>query len=427
MISIKHIRQHLESPEQQTALALLYGNDLEDASVTRWRRLAQQFSKLYPEHRQVALFSTPGRTEVGGNHTDHQHGCVLCASVNLDIIAVAAPNDSGIIRLQSEGFDQQDIVDLSDLEPVDEEKGHSAALIRGIAAAFSNRGYRFGGFDAYTTSLVPKGSGLSSSAAFEVLVATVMDELHNGGRISPVERAVIGQFAENQYFGKPSGLMDQCGCSVGGFVFIDFEKSDMPKIQPIDLDFSTAGYSLVITNTGGSHADLTEDYASIPRDMKKVAQAFNRSVLREVDENLFWEKLPHLRDSLDDLSLLRAIHFFEENHRVSEQAEALTNGRIESFLSLVRASGSSSFQRLQNIYSDRYPREQPLSIALAISESILKGRGACRVHGGGFAGTIQAFVPNDIVANYLDAMQSLFGSDAPRVMQIRTIGSTRLI
>jgi len=418
----------LQSEYVQETMKALYGtrkDDL-DTQARRWLRLAGLFESCFPDHQQAVLFSTPGRTEVGGNHTDHQHGRVLCASVDLDIIAVSAPNQDGIIRLQSEGFDHMDVIDLSRLEPQDDEKGHSASLIRGIAAAFAQRGCRVGGFDAYTTSRVPKGSGLSSSAAFEVLVATILDELWNGGKLTPVERAKIGQYAENHYFGKPSGLMDQCGCSVGGFMAIDFADPQKPVVTPIDLDFEATGHALVITNTGGNHADLTADYASIPQDMKQVAACFGCAVLRDVDETVFWQRLPGLRGQVTDRALLRAIHFFQDNDRVRLQSDALRRQDFDAFLTLVTASGASSRTQLQNIYSPSFPDEQSLALALSVSEKILAGRGACRVHGGGFAGTIQAFVPLDLVDDYLNDMRALFGPDAPSRMRVRPLGSVAL-
>lgn len=428
MISPAHVRQAITSPAMHDVMAVLCGPDpaVLSEQAGRWQHLADLFAACFPEHSQVRLFSTPGRTEIGGNHTDHQRGRVLCASVDLDIIAVAAPNQDNVIRLQSEGFPKMDVIDLARLEPVAAEKEHSASLIRGIAAAFRQRGCTIGGFDAYTTSRVPKGSGLSSSAAFEVLVATVLDELWNGGRLAPVERAIIGQYAENNYFGKPSGLMDQCGCSVGGFMSIDFLDPANPVVRPIDLDFSATGHTLVITNTGGSHADLTADYASIPNDMRKVAALFGQPVLRAVDEAQFWQTLPQLRGQVSDQAILRAIHFFQDNERVRLQADALNRRDFAAFLTLVRKSGLSSRSQLQNVYSDRYPQDQPISLALSVSEKILDGRGACRVHGGGFAGTIQAFVPNDRVSAYLEAMRALFGAQAPWQMRIRPLGSVEL-
>ena len=428
MIALNQLSDMISSPALQQQFAALYGPDPVQQSLqkARWLHLADLFAGQFPDQHGVRLFSTPGRTEVGGNHTDHQHGRVLCAAVDLDIIALAAPNQSNLIRLKSEGFPLMDFIDLSRLEPDETEKEHSASLIRGVAAAFHQRGYKIGGFDAYTSSRVPKGSGLSSSAAFEVLVATLMDQIWSGSLVSTLERAIIGQFAENSYFGKPSGLMDQCGCSVGGFIGIDFEDPAHPVVSPVQLDFGQSGYCLIITQTGGNHADLTDEYASIPRDMKKVAALFGQPVLRDVDPEEFWRKLPGLRCQVNDRAILRAIHFFQDNDRVRLQTAALQTGDIEQFLVLVRASGNSSRNQLQNVYAARYSEEQPLSLALSLSEKVLAGRGACRVHGGGFAGTIQAFVPLDLADAYLEAMRSLFGADAAWQLRIRTVGSTEL-
>jgi len=428
MIRINQLQDLLAGAPARATFETLYGNDPDQLAMQRrrWLNLAALFRQTYPGQEQIALFSTSGRTEVGGNHTDHQQGRVLCAAVDLDIIAIAAPNQDQVIRLKSEGFPKMDVIDLASLEPVAAEREHSAALIRGIAAAFRQRGYQIGGLDVYTASRVPKGSGLSSSAAFEVLVATLLDSFYNDGKVAAVEKAIISQYAENVYFGKPSGLMDQCGCAVGGFIAIDFRTPGQPDVCPIHLDFGHSGYCLVITNTGGSHADLTGDYASIPRDMRQVAAFFGQSVLREVDPDAFWRQLPELRGKITDQALLRAVHFFQDNQRVAEQTAALQENRIGDFLALVKASGISSWTQLQNVYSAHNPEEQPVSLGLAVSEKVLAGRGACRVHGGGFAGTIQAFVPLDLADAYMAAMQNLFGKDAPWKLRIRPVGSTRL-
>ena len=427
MINVESVKDYILSSELAPLMQTLYGDAFgQTGQAERWQRLAGLFARQFPQQQKVRIFSTPGRTEIGGNHTDHQHGRVLCASVDLDIIALAAPNKDNVIRLKSEGFPKMDVIDLANLEPVAAEKEHSASLIRGIAAGFARRGCPIGGFDAYTTSFVPKGSGLSSSAAFEILVATVLDELWNEGRLSPVERAIIGQFAENTYFGKPSGLMDQCGCSVGGFLTIDFARPADPLVEELDFDFAGTGHVLIITDTGGSHADLTADYASIPAEMGQVASFFGQEVLRQVDQGQFWQRLGEIHGQTSDRALLRAIHFFQENSRVKHQVQALTSGDFAGVLDLVKASGQCSRNKLQNIFAGRLPDQQPLSMALFLCKRILAGRGASRVHGGGFAGTIQAFVPLDLAADYLAGMQELFGPVAASQMQIRQIGSTEL-
>lgn len=418
----------LYTPEAVSTLQKLYGIEPEmiDRQQKRYLHLSELFREQFPEQKEASFFSTPGRTEIGGNHTDHQRGNVLCASVDLDILALAAPNGDNVIRLKSEGFPNMDVIELSSLDPREEEREHSSSLIRGIAAAFCQRGYLVGGLDIYTTSCVPKGSGLSSSAAFEILVATVLDHLYNGDSISPVERAVISQYAENVYFGKPSGLMDQCGCSVGGIITIDFEDRERPDVNPLSADFTTSGYGLVITHTGGSHADLTGDYASIPADMKQVAEFFNCDVLREVDPEDFYRNLSELKSRCSERALLRAIHFFEDSARVENQVAALEAGDFDSFLRLVNESGISSWTKLQNIWSVKEPSEQPMALALALSSHLLGGQGACRVHGGGFAGTIQAFVPHALMNHYADGMRAVFGNDAVAELNIRNIGSCRI-
>lgn len=428
MININQFSSHLDSERTRAFLICLYGDNPDEISFQqqRWNRLAGLYRENFPGQESVRMFSTPGRTEVGGNHTDHQHGRVLCAAVDLDIIALAAPMEEPVIRLLSEGFDQMDVVDLGQLDPLPEEKGTSAALIRGIAAGFNQRGIKVGGMNICTTSRVPQGSGLSSSAAFEIIVATIMDHLYGKNSLSPLDRAIISQAAENNYFGKPSGLMDQCGCSIGGFIALDFQLPDKPQVDSIPLDFAHSGHSLVITNTGGSHADLADDYASIPEDMKRVAEFMGYKVLRQVNEQDFWQKLPQMRGRIDDRALLRAMHFFADNERVAVQAEHLRQGHFTSFLELVRQSGLSSWTLLQNITSPQRPSEQSLALGLAASEKILQGKGACRVHGGGFAGTIQAFVPNELLAKYLATMNHLFGAQAAAVMKVRPYGSVEI-
>lgn len=373
----------------------------------------------------ISLFSTPGRTEISGNHTDHQHGRVLAGSINLDVIAAVSQNDDNIIRIKSVGHDEA-VVDLSDLSVHENEKGSSPSLIRGVAFKLKDMGMKLGGFDAYTTSDVLAGSGLSSSAAFEVLVAEILNSLFNDEKLSAVELAKISQFAEREYFGKPSGLMDQTACAVGGCVEIDFEDNANPVISAIGFDLASYGYKLIITNAGASHADLIDDYASVPRDMLSVAAFFKKSVLREVDKNEFFKSIKKLRTAVGDKAVLRAIHFFEENDRLCFVANALRDGDIEKFFSLVKMSGKSSYERLQNVYSDSAPNEQSLSIALALSEQILGDRGAYRVHGGGFAGTIQAFVPDDLTDIYVETIENVFEKGACHILNIRSKGAIRI-
>ncbi|MEG1887578.1 MAG: galactokinase, partial [Oscillospiraceae bacterium] len=356
---------------------------------------------------------------------DHQHGCVLAGSVNLDVIAAACRTEDNIVRIKSEGYDM-DVVDLSDLSPNEKEHGKAVALIRGMLAIMRDRGYDIGGFNAYTTSNVLKGSGLSSSAAFEVLVGAIISGIFNNNTISPVEIAKIAQKSENIYFGKPCGLMDQMASAVGGFTAIDFNDPQNPVIEKVDFDLSSKDYSLCIINTGGNHADLTGDYTAITAECRAVAEFFGKSVLRDVDETEFYSKIAEMRLKLGDRAILRAIHFINDNKKAVLEKNALKNGDVDEFLRLVTASGNSSFKYLQNVFSSSIPEEQGLSLALAVSERILGGRGAHRVHGGGFAGTIQAFVPNDLKAVYLKEMGSIFGSEACYVLNIRPIGCAEI-
>ena len=405
----------------------LYGTSETELLRQRARYISavENFSRMYPEHSEIRIFSAPGRSEVGGNHTDHQNGCVIAAAVNLDVIAVTAVNDDDVIRIKSEGH-KADEIDLSSLEAVPEEKGHAGAMIRGIAAKFKERGEDIHGFDAYTTSDVLSGSGLSSSAAFEVLVGTILDRLFCGGSVGAVEIARFGQYAENSYFGKASGLMDQMVSSVGGFVYIDFENPSEPVIDYVQFDFDSAGYSLCITDTKGSHADLTDDYSAIPTEMKHVASMFGAQVLRQVDEDEFYEKIPELREKCTDREILRAAHFFSENARAKAEADTLKIGDTEEFFRLVRESGEASAELLQNLYSPSHPETQGITLALMLSRHFLSDCGAARVHCGGFAGTIQAFVPKYLAQEYLAQMNRVFGEGSCHILAVRSDGGTEI-
>ena len=389
----------------------------------RYADSVDEFEKLFGTKQFVSLFSAPGRTEVGGNHTDHQHGCVLAGSVNLDVIAVASPNADGIVRIKSQGYDM-DTVSLNKLDVVIDEYGHAVSLIRGMLAQMKANGYKIGGFDAYTTSNVLKGSGLSSSAAFEVLIGVIISNLFNDGKASAVEIAKMAQKAENIYFGKPCGLMDQMASSVGGFTAIDFKNPKEPIIEKVNFDLAAHGYSLCIINTGGNHANLTDDYAAITSEIRTVANFFECEVLRDVSENEFFENIKELREKCGDRAVLRALHFFADNKRAIDEKNALKDNDFLQFLSLVNESGNSSYKYLQNVFSVSAPSEQGVALALAISEKVLTGRGAHRVHGGGFAGTIQCFVPNDILEDYLSAMKAVFGDQSCYVLNIRPVGGT---
>jgi galactokinase len=428
MISLNNIESAIKTESFIKTMTALYGG--EEAILSfhneRYLRLSKLFASQFPQHDQVRIFSTSGRTEIAGNHTDHQRGHVLCASVDMDIVAMAAPNNDNIIRLKSEEYDNMDVIDLSVLTPVEEEKYHSASLIRGISSEFARRGHKIGGFDAYTTSHVPKGSGLSSSAAFEIMVSTILNYLYNDSSLTPVEMAIISQYSENNFFGKPCGLMDQCGCGVGGVMSIDFKTPGEPIVDAIQIDFESYGYSLIITNTGGSHADLNDDYASITEDMRSVARIFGKSVLSEIARAEFRASIPMLHGRISEKAILRAMHYFADDEKVTLQSQALKSGNIHEFLNLVNKSGISSWTCLQNVYSTKIPTDQPVSLALAVSQDFLAGDGAVRVHGGGFAGTIQAFVPNARANEYISLMQELFGSDNSWKIRIRNLPTTEL-
>ena len=385
--------------------------------------IKQRFLETYSREPSY-IFSAPGRTEIGGNHTDHQLGRVLAGAVDVDTLAAVAPNGEPVIRVLSEGYPLCEI-DLDDLGIRPAEAGTTAALIRGVAGRIRELGHPVPGFDAYVTSRVLPGSGLSSSAAFEVLIGTVIDHLASCG-LDAVQIAQIGQYAENVYFGKPCGLMDQTASSVGGIITIDFADEANPVVEHLDFDFASCGHALCIIDSGADHADLTDEYAAIPREMKAVAALFGKEHLRQVDEELFYAQLPRVRQAAGDRAVLRAMHFFEDNRRVKEQVEALRRNDFPRFLELVNESGRSSWLYLQNVVPTGSTLHQELAVTLALAARLLKGRGASRVHGGGFAGTIQAFVPDDLLEPFRTRLEAVFGQGSCHVMQIRPVGFTRL-
>ena len=383
-----------------------------DYQKERYIKAIESFEELFGE-KEVEIYSAPGRSENGGNHTDHQLGRVLAASINLDAIAIVAKKENGVV-LKSEGYPMIN-VSLADLLPKKEEEGTSEGLIRGVAAKLKEEGYEIGGFEAYVTSDVLNGAGMSSSAAFEVLTGNILSGLYNEGKVSPVLIAQAGQYAENVFFGKPCGLMDQMASSVGNLIFIDFADVKNPVIKKVNVNFEDFDHSLCIIDTKGSHADLTDEYAAIPEEMKKVAAYFGKEVF------------PEIRKVAGDRAVLRAMHWFEETDRVIDQVNALEKEDFEGFKSLIKASGDSSFKYLQNVYSVKNLSRQEMAVGLAFSDVILKGRGVSRVHGGGFAGTIQAFVPNDIVDIYKKNMEDIFGQDACHVLKIRKYGGMKVL
>ena len=373
----------------------------------------------------TCYYSAPGRTEIGGNHTDHQRGRVLAAAVNLDTVAAVRPNDSDAIRIQSDGYPMYE-VKLTELKPTETEINTTPALVRGIAARFTELGCTVSGFDAYCESTVLPGSGLSSSAAFEVLIGTIINDLYFDNKVTAPEVAKIGQFAENVFFGKPCGLMDQMASAVGNLVTIDFFDKDHPAIEPVDFDFSSCGHALCIIDSGADHADLTDEYAAVPGEIKAIAAHMGKEVLSQIDEKDFYAKIPELRKACGDRAVMRAIHFYQENARVPLQVEALKNGDFDGFLQLVKQSGYSSYMYLQNVIPAGYKSHQEVGVALAVCEHYLNGRGAYRVHGGGFAGTIQAFVPYDILDGFVAGMDAILGEGACHVLSIRPQGGVRM-
>ncbi len=413
----------------------IYDENLKSVYVTdeavqsqkpRYVETLKDFGELFGYDRDVSIMSAPGRTEVCGNHTDHNNGKVLAASINLDAIAVVAKNDNNIVRVQSKGH-KMNLVDLDDLVPNEANFGTSTTLVQGVMAGIKNLGYTVSGFDAYTTSDVMGGSGLSSSAAFEVLLGSVLSYMFNDGKISAVDIAKVAQYSENVFFGKPCGLLDQMASSVGTFVTIDFESTKDPVIKKIDFDFSKSGHSLCIVDTHGNHSDLTDDYAAVRTEMEDVAKALGKNVLREVPYEEFFAALPELTKKVNDRAILRAIHFFNENKRVEKAVACLENNDFEGFKQVIIDSGRSSFMLNQNVYTPKTPTEQKLSLALAISKELLDGKGAWRVHGGGFAGTIQAFVPNEMLDTYKKTLEGVFGEGSCHVLIIRPVGGTQVI
>lgn len=415
----------LETPEIRSALALLYGEAQLAQQTARYQNVLDTYAQTYGAE-SVKLFSAPGRTEIGGNHTDHNHGKVLTGSIDLDTIAAAAKVDEKIITLRSEGYEKQYSINLDQLDISAEDDG-TAGLIRGIASGFAEKGYAIGGFNAYVSSNVYSASGLSSSASFEMLICTILNTFYNEGTLNAVEMGKIGKYAENKFWNKPSGLLDQIACAHGGLISIDFENPEEPHIEPVTYRFDQDGYALVIVNTGGNHADLTEDYAAVPEEMFAVAELLGTTYCRGTSPDELYARLPEIREKAGDRAVLRALHFFEENDRVDGQLEALRNNDLQAFLPLITESGNSSWKWLQNVYRPSVTRQQEVAIALAITERYIKqlGKGACRVHGGGFAGVILAILPQDAVKAYQDLIQSTLGTESLEI-QVRAHGAVCL-
>ena len=420
MKTISEWKYIIQAGEMDARLEPLYGAALSEKKA-RLLRLVDAFGAKYGEDRQAMLFSVPGRSELAGNHTDHNHGCVIAGAIDLDMIAVAAPREDGVVYMESEGFAPLTVTPAMTVAPDESRFGTSDALVAGMVNGFGAAGYAVGGFDAMATSDVLRGSGLSSSAAYEVMIGTILNHLYNDGAIDAVTVAKLSQRAENVFFGKPCGLMDQCACAIGGMIAIDFADPTAPVVESIPFDLTGAGYALCIVDTGGNHADLTPDYASVPAEMKAVAAALDATVLRETDETSVIANIDELRRTCGDRAVLRALHFFAENRRVGAMRAALAEGDLKAYFEGVLSSGRSSFCYLQNVYTTANVREQGLSLALCLCES--SAAVAHRVHGGGFAGTIQAYVAHADVEDFCATMDAVFGAGACRVLHLRPVGA----
>lgn len=427
-MNTKELKQQLKNGVYAEKLAHIYACAPQETEryAKRYLEVIDGLEQTFGETEDVRLFSAPGRTEIGGNHTDHQHGCVLAAGLNLDVIGAVRLNGENVVRIQSEGY-PMDEIRLDDLEMNEAEFDKASALIRGIIRKFADMGYTVQGFDAYTKSSVLKGSGMSSSAAFEVLVGTIISGMFCENAVDAVEIAKIGQYAENVYFGKPSGLMDQMASSVGSVVAIDFQDNDKPVVEKVEYDFTQSGYALCIIDSGADHADLTSEYAMITVEMRKVSEFFGKQYLREVNPEEFLERLPEVRRAVgNDRAVLRALHFFNDNQRAQDEVAALKNGDFEAFLDLVNKSGRSSYMYLQNVFAASMPEQQAVSLALALCDELLGDSGAFRVHGGGFAGTVQAFVPNDMLEEFKTKIEAVLGENMCHVLAIRPVGGVEL-
>lgn len=425
-MKINDFKERLSSNQFNNLFTALYGNSSDTLlkQKKRYINALESFNFIYPDRDDVKMYSASGRTEIGGNHTDHQRGVVLAGAVNLDAIAVVSFNNDNVVKVKSEGYDAFEI-SLNNLDKSPQDCG-TAAIIKGIIYKYKEKGVAVTGFDMYCTSDVIGGGGVSSSAAFETLVCTIIDCQFNNNSSHPFEIAQTGHFAENVYFGKKCGLLDQTVTSFGGLVSIDFKDSKNPEIEKIDFDFNDYGYTLCITDTKSSHENLTDDYEAIGNEMKMVAKCFGAEELVDVDENAFYENIPKLRETCPDRAILRAMHFFGETKRAKEEAIALKNKDINLFLKLVNESGESSASLLQNLYSSKTPLNQEIPLAIALSKKVLNGSGAVRVHGGGFAGTIQAFVPKNLVEKYVNSMEKIYGTDSCHKLCIRPVGGIEI-
>ncbi len=422
-MKVQETLQLLESSESKQLMAKLYGIGQEEENILRYQKLVKSYEHIFGD-QDIALFTSPGRTEISGNHTDHNHGKVLAGSINLDCVGVAAKNDSQMVRIISETYNQDFTIDLEDLTPGPKMAG-TIDLTKGLLKGFLEMGCKIGGFNAYITSNVISAAGVSSSAAYEMLLCAMINTFFNEGRVDTVTYAHIGKYAENRFWNKASGLLDQMACAVGGLITIDFLVPANPVVEKIDFDFASAGYSLIIVQTGKGHADLSADYSAVPTEMKKVAEYFGKEVLAEVKEQDVIDQLPAVRQFAGDRSVMRAFHFFEENKKVEREVAALREGRFEDFLENITASGNSSWKYLQNCYTNSNYQEQGITVTLALTEMFIqeKKRGACRIHGGGFAGVIMAMLPNDLVEEYTAYIEKAVGEGCAYKMSIRPYGA----
>ena len=418
-MTLFEVKANIESGKYDKDFLMLYGET--EKAKARYLEACNEFEKLYINTDNIRIFSAPGRTEVGGNHTDHQHGSVVAGGVDMDVIAIVGTNDDNVIRIKSKGYDM-DIVTVGEFDIREKENGRAISLIRGVCSKFADLGYKIGGFNAYTTSNVLKGSGLSSSAAFEVLLGNIVNGLFANNELPAIELAKIGQFAEREYFGKPCGLLDQMASSLGGFTYADFNNPAEPITETINLDIRDFGYTLCVVDTGGNHANLTQDYADITIECKQISNALGVEFLRDADVDKFYASLASLRKEFGERAVLRAFHFFNEQERVLKQREALLKGDFKAFLKLVNESGQSSFDYLQNLYSTTAVKEQGLSLAIALTKKFLGDEGACRVHGGGFAGTIQCYIPTEKLGAYKQMIEAVYGEGSCSVLSIRPVG-----
>ena len=427
MLKKEEVITKLQNGDLDDAIKELYVTDDASCQRERYMSVINGYADIFGDAEELALFSAPGRTEIGGNHTDHQHGCIIAGSVNLDVIAAVSFNNENIVRIKSKGY-PMDEVSLDDLEIHKEEYDKAISLIRGVLKKISSMGYEIKGFNAYTESNVMKGSGLSSSAAFEVLIGTIVNNLCANNEISPVEIAKIGQFAENVYYNKPSGLLDQMASSVGAVVAVDFKDNDAPIVRKVDFNLSDYNHSLCIIDSGADHADLTHEYAAVTEEMRLVSEFFGKKFLREVSKSDFMANLKDIRKTVNnDRAILRAIHYFNDSDRAVSETEAVEKGDFAEFCRLNRESGRSSFMYLQNVYASSMPKSQAVSLTLALCDEILGDKGSFRVHGGGFAGTVQAFVPNDMVDEFKSKIEAVLGEGMCHILSIRPVGGYRLI